>query len=410
MMPTFHYTAASASAGIRRGTAVAPDMESLARDLRRQGVVVLDMQPQNALTRFWALLNKDVTGSGSIKTRDLISLTFEWGSLLNSGVSVETTLAISAGGASTPARKALIGGIRKKVLEGSPLHRALQTSETRFSSVFLAIVTAAEEASALGPAILRFSTDLSTKQQQTEEIRNALLYPAFILVTAGAAIAVLLGIVVPNIESLFGANGLTKLPLVTRLVIGLSHFLRALGIPLLFLGCTAITAIILWSKTDRGGLEWSRLLLRLPWMGNTLQLVNTGLFLRLLAELTSAGVGLARAVPLASSAVSNRFIRQSLASVQIRVTEGGNLADALLTTGALPSDAIQLVRVGEQTGRLKELSAQAASMYELRGRTRMKTLTTIIGPAFTVGFGLAAGIVVYAIMTTILSINGLAFQ
>lgn len=409
-MPTFHYVAVSATNERLKGTLVAEDETRAARTLLSQGLIILKVAPQTRLNRVWAFLNQDVTGRAILSDTEVSALLSQWGSLIEAGVPLSDALNITEAGTSNRKIKSSIAAIRKSVIEGASLHEALLKGDQAFPHGILALIKAAEESRLLGPTLSRLGGDLDAKRQFNAELRNALLYPAFIAVTAMASIIVLLTVVVPNIETLLEGTRQQTIPLMTSTVIGLSQFLRAQGLTLLFsLVCLSV-ALLVFARTQGGRVQFDRWLLRWPIVGRLLLLADTARLLRTLSELLTGGVSLARALPLAITTVRNTALRLRLAGAQSDLLQGASLTESLMKADCLSIDIIQVARVGERTGKLAELLGRAALACEQTSRLQLKALTTIVGPALTVIFGLMAGFIIYAVMTTILSLNELAFQ
>ncbi|SEE00077.1 general secretion pathway protein F/type IV pilus assembly protein PilC [Rhizobiales bacterium GAS191] len=409
-MPVFHYIAVSPNNERIAGRTVADSVDAAVRALVAQRLTVLRVTPQSWTRRAWELLNRDVTARSKLNSRELVTFAHELGSLIEAGIPVNSALALSINGTRNRMLRSTYETILTHVKEGASIHRALGKLGDRFPGRFTALVEASEETGMLGACLSRAARELQAKQEFADELRNALIYPAFILVTACAAILVLLTVVVPNIETLFGEVGLKNVPAVTRMVIALSHAARALVIPAGILFAVAIVLSVLLRRQDfvRGAVDG--FVLRLPFIGRLVSLVETGRLLRVLGELLSGGVSVARALPLAIAAISNRHMRAKLVGARSSLLEGSNLADALDAVGCVPPDAVQVVRVGEKSGKLAELSLQTASVYEHRSRSELKAVTILIGPTLTIVFGLVAGGIIYAVMTTILSLNELAFR
>ena len=133
--------------------------------------------------------------------------------------------------------------------------------------------------------------------------------------------------------------------------------------------------------------------------------IDLGRYCRALSALLAGGVSLARALPLAERTIENRALLADFTEAHRRVLHGAGLAEAASAGGRLPPDVAVRVRMGERTGRLAETLGNAAGLLEKRVRRRLETITTAIGPALTVGFGLVAGLIIYAMLSAILEMN-----
>jgi type II secretory pathway component PulF len=193
-------------------------------------------------------------------------------------------------------------------------------------------------------------------------------------------------------------------------VIATSHTLRDHGLVLAAMLALLVVGSAAAARTTAGRAVIDRLVLRMPVAGPLVRAIETGRLLRSLGALVTGGVAVSRAMPLAVRTIANTAMRASLMGAHERILSGTALGDAVAASGALPADAIGLMRVGERTGRLDAALERAATLFEGRATRRLKALTTMLTPVLTIGFGMLAGIIVYAMLSTILSINDLAAQ
>lgn len=409
-MPVLDYVAISANSGRVTGSLEAESIDAAARKLSAKGLIVLKLAPPSRGSRLWQTLNQDVTARRTLNSAEIATLMRDWGNLVAAGISLPEALAVSENGASSRLMRKVTSSVRSAVSEGSSLHDALAGLEGQFPADLLALIKSAESVGQIGETLSRIGDDLEAHDRFRADVRNALLYPAFVAVTAVVVLVVLLTIVVPNIETLIADTNAKSIPLVTSMVIGVSRSLREYGL-FIALGLGLLASALLAARRVR---RWrtvsDRWLLQLPVLGNLIKLIETARLLRVLSELLNGGVSPARALPLAAGTLRNRAMQAKLQIAQTKILQGASLTAAMEEAGCLHSEAVQVVRVGDRTGRLAELAAKAAASYEHRSRSKLKDLATILGPASTAVLGLVAGIIIYAVMTTILSLNELAFQ
>jgi len=403
----FKYLAATPANERKVGLIEAETQQKAIQDLHRRGLVVVSLECPTAAASIWAALNRDISLRAPISRRELLTLSQEWAGLVAAGVSVEESLGFLVSSSGPKARK-ILAQVKDRVKGGASLYDALSQHPACFPAEYRTLIGAGEEAGSLSDALQRLADDMVAQHGVWEDIRNALLYPAFLLVTAIAGISTLLIVVVPNLESLFGARSQTALPAMTRMVIAVSHFLREYGLAVLLLFSGLLVALVALSRTSSGRTALDRLLLRGPIFGPLVQAIETARFTRSLGTLLKGGVPVAQALPLASRTVVNRVMRRNFDEALHLVITGTSLGDAIAVRRIVPADAIGLIRMGERTGRLDTALIRAASLYEGRATRKLKALTSVLTPVLTIGFGLVAGITIYAMLSTILSINDLA--
>jgi type II secretory pathway component PulF len=405
----FRYLAATAANKRSSGWIDASSDQDAAAELRSKGLFVIRIRKASRLASLWAFLNQDIALRAPLTAPQLAAMTQEWAGLLEAGISVEESLRLLTETAHAPART-ILQRIREDVKEGIALYEALSRHPRCFPAVYVSLVQASETSGSLSSTLVRLADDLAAQRGVMEDIRNALLYPAFLLVTAIIGITTLLVVVVPNLEGLLGPRGYDTLPAATRMVIAISHVLREDGFVLLLAMLGLVAGMTAFAKTEKGCLQLHRLLLRLPVIGSLIRTIETARFTRIFGAMLQGGVTVPRGMPLAMQAVSNRVMRHRLMEAHETILIGAGIGDAIARSDTIPADAIGLIRMGERTGQLDTALGRAAALYEGRAARRLKALTTILTPALTIGFGLLAGLIIYAMLSTILSINDLASQ
>lgn len=403
-MARFRFAAVDADNARHDGVVEAASAEAVARLLAGEGKLATRIAPERTASSLWALLTRDIALGPPIRPRELVSLTQEWAGLLTAGIALHEALTLSAEGARREPVRRVVAAVADLVRTGATFHDALDQQGT-FPASYLAIVGAGEASGDLGPTMGRLAEDLERARDFRERISGALVYPACLTVTAFAAILALLVVVVPNLEALVEAEPGRSLPTATAAVVATSRFLRAFGPALAALAAGLALAAVLARRLAPGRRAIDRAVLGLPGLGPILVAIDLGRYCRALSALLAGGVSLARALPLAERTIENRALLADFAEAHRRVLHGTGLAEAASAGGRLPPDVAVLVRMGERTGRLAETLGNAAGLLEKRVRRRLEAITTAIGPALTVGFGLVAGLIIYAMLSAILEMN-----
>jgi type II secretory pathway component PulF len=326
---------------------------------------------------------------------------------VEAGIAVEECLAL-VGHTGRSRTKRVLAEVREAVKAGSAFHEALGRFPNCFPPVYRALVQAGEMAGNLGPTLRRLGDDLAARRALVEEVRNALVYPVFLTVTATAGMLVLLLVVAPSLETLLAPEAGDRLPAVTRAVLAASHGLRDHG-GLLGLGAGGLMGIPIGLALHPAGRNHlDRLVLKAPLLGGLVRTIETGRFTRTLGALLAGGIAPAHAIRIALATVANRRMRAGLEDAYRGVVSGAMIGEAVAASGVFDVDAVGLIRVGERTGRLAETLDRAATLHEARATRRLKALTALLTPIITIGFGVVAGLIVYAMLSTILGINELA--
>jgi len=404
-MPAFSYQALDAEGKTRSGVLEADAAKSARSLLRAQQLVPLSVQ---------ALGNAQAAGAGqrSAWSRQAFSAqqrmvwTRQLAGLVSAGLPLERALSSLAEEAETEAQRDVVATIRSEVNGGKPLGTALAQHPREFSGIYVAVVAAGEQSGQLGQVLERLADDLEEQQNLAAKLLGAALYPAIVSVVALAIVLFLLAYVVPQIAAVF-AGSKQALPLLTRIMLGLSDAVRSYGLlALAALILLAAGARVAWagaafrSKVDAA---W----LRLPVLGRMSRSYNAARFASTLAMLSSAGVPILKALQAAAETLSNRAMRDDALEALALVREGAPLASALARNRRFPALLSMFARLGEQTGRLPQMLERAALQLRTEVQRRALQLATLLEPLLIVAMGLVVMLIVLAVLMPIIELNQL---
>jgi general secretion pathway protein F len=270
------------------------------------------------------------------------------------------------------------------------------------------MIRAGEASGSLDIVLERLGGFLEKSQALRESIKTALYYPIFLLIMAGFSVIILLTFVVPEFEPLFESAG-AALPLSTRILVAAGDLLRDYGW-LMIIGLAASVYMIrryLATADGRRGLD--EVLLRMPFIGGLITKIEVARFSRTASTLLQSGVGLLHALGIVRDTVKNTVIASSIDSVASRLKEGRGLADPLMATGVFPKLMVHLVRVGEETGKLDDMLAKVADIYDEDVSRATARMLALLVPVVTIAMGLMIAAIIMSIITAIFSVNTLAF-
>jgi len=406
-MPTFRYKAARSDGQVDEGRIEAQDRDSVARTLQRQGKIpiqidstipeVIAAPPAARLWRARATGNADI---------DLFTL--ELATLLRAGLPLGQALDTLTGLADNPAMAKVASDVNTAVRGGKPLSTALEQADRGFDRFYCNMVRAGESSGALDIALERLSEFRTNRREMRQALISALLYPSILLALALIAVAVLLAFVVPQFTQLFAEAG-RELPLLTRIVAGAGELVTGWW----WLMLLTLAGVIWWLRRDwadpAGRARWDARLLRMPLIGPLTRKLQTARFSRTLATLLASGTHLLPALDISREIVGNAVMAQALGHVARRVREGEGLAKPLAEAAILPTLATQLIRLGETSGRLEQLLAQVADIYERDVQSTLKRLLTLAEPVIIITIALLVTVIILSVVLMILESNNLAF-
>jgi general secretion pathway protein F len=406
-MPEFAWRAARTDGGIREGKLAATNREAASRTLLGQGLTPLRIEeavpidPAQAKTIRWKGRDRGVAWA------DIHLLTGELAVMLRSGLPLDRALRILIGMAPRPSVETLLSDILKAVKGGRALSQALTPHQALFGDFYINMVRSGEAGGRLAEVLDRLNEHLERVKALRESVISALIYPVFLVLIAAIAVAFILGFVVPRFEGLFSELG-DGLPLLTRIVIAFGHLVGDWWWILIPSAVALIWAIKSWLVTSSGRLWRDNWALKLPLIGRVVQKYESTRFTRSLGTLLGNGVPIVTALSIASATLSNHLLRASLEPVGPAIKQGGRLADALAPTQMFTPLALNMVRLGEETGQLDAMLLELARVQDAEVEAGIKRLLALLEPLLIVFLGLVISTIIVAILLGILSINELA--
>ena len=399
-MEAFHYEALDAAGRTVSGVVQADTPRQARIQLRAQGLLPAAIDPVRARERArqpW---------SRGISANELSLVTRQLATLLASGLTVEQALGALVEEAASPITREVLGGVKAEITAGVSLAGALGAYDRSFPDFYRALVHGGEESGAL-PTVLQHLADyLDARQALKQKTTLALLYPALVTLVAILIVSGLLVFVVPQIVQVF-QHSRQSLPLLTRVLIAISDFLRV-GWP--YLAIAAICAVVgirMTLRRDGPRRSWHGFLLRTPWLGPLIRGVNTSRFASTLAILVGGGVPLLSALNSGARVMTNRVMREAIEGAADRVREGESLARALGATRAFPPLMTHLIASGELSGKLEQMLKRAAELENQALERRLAVFLTLLEPVMILVMGGVVLLIVLAILLPIIEINQL---
>ena len=338
---------------------------------------------------------------------ELSLLTGQLAALLASGLTVEQALSAQIEEAGRPALRAVLARVKAAVSSGQSLAAAFEACDHAFPGYYCALVRAGETSGALPTVLDHLAAHLDARQQLQQQTGLALLYPLVVLVVALLVVAGLLIYVVPQIAQVFQQSRQT-LPLLTRLLIGCSDFLRQAWPFVLVAIAGALIGLRLASQREPLMRRWDAAVLQMPWAGALVRGENTARLAGTLGLLVGGGVPLLAALDAAAPVLSNRVMKQALTDAAERVRQGAPLARALAHVQVFPPLLIHLVASGEASGRLDRMLAQVARLESRALQRRLAVFLALLEPGLILVMGGVVLLIVLAILLPIMDINQLA--
>ncbi len=341
-----------------------------------------------------------------ISSADLALLTRQFATLVRAGMTIEESLTALIEQTESTRARTVLAGVRGRVLEGQSLARGIEAFPQAFPDIYRHMVQAGEQSGQLAQVLDRLADYTEDRQALRQKVLLAFIYPALVTLVAIIIVGFLLVNVVPQVTRVFENTGQT-LPLVTRVLIMVSDFVRAGGVWWL-VGITAIVVgVRMLLRNKRMRRHWHGLLLKLPLVGRLVRGVNAARFASTLGILTSSGIPLLQAMQSAVLVVSNLPMRAAVDDALRQVREGAGLARALGKAKLFPPLVIHLIGSGEASGNLDIMLARAAETQARELENWVKALTALLEPVMILVVGAVVGFIVLAMLLPIFEMNQL---
>lgn len=408
-MARFRYRALGPDGRVTTGLLDAASEREAARSLRGRGARPIELGPATSTSRLAEVLHADVLPRAALTARERVALTQALATLAEAGVPLDRALAIARDLGESRAARAVAGRLLDRMVEGASLADAMEAEGAAFPPLYLGTVRGAEASAALAPALARLAASEEAAGRRASQLRSALIYPAVLTATAVVCVGVLLAYVVPTFEPMLAEAG-RDLPLSTRITLALADGARGaapVAIPAALLALALAQAAL---RRPGPRLAWHRLLLRLPVVGPLRRKLASAALARMLGELLAGGVDLQRALPLAREAVGDAAMRAAVARAAPRALAGEGLGRAFAETGVLAPLTVQLMEVGERSGRLAAMLTRSADILDEEARTALARLMALVTPLITLAMGGAIALIVGSILTALFSLNELAIR
>ena len=405
-MGAFEYTALDSSGRQHKGVLegdTARQVRSLLRDKLLLPVTVAEVAAQESRSQrasgSFSLLKR-------VSTSDLSLLTRQLATLVKAGLPLEEALLAVSQQTERPRVQSILLGVRARVMEGHTLAAGLADFPRVFPEIYRATVAAGEQSGHLDAVLERLADYTESREVLRQKVMGAMLYPIVLTIMSFGIVSLLLAYVVPKVVAVF-ENSKSKLPLMTRLLVGLSDLIRHYGIWFLLAVVIGIVLFTRWQRDPAHLRLVHRWLLTLPLVGKLLRGFNTARFTRTLSILTASAVPVLDALRISGEVVTNLPMRDAVTDATARVREGAPIGRSLAASRLFPPMTIHLISSGEASGQLENMLERAALNQERELEGLVTALTGLLGPLLIVFMGLFVMGIVFAMLLPIFEMNSL---
>jgi len=382
----FAYKAKDTNGKVREGMVEAADQKAAMARLREQKLSVLEVKAGPAVKK---------PKKGKVDNKDVVIFSRQLSTLVSAGVPIVQGLTILEQQAEAPSFKFVVGGLRSDIEAGLSIADAMAKHPNAFTELYVAMIRAGEVGGILDTILERLSAYLEANEALKSKVKSAMMYPTVVFSAAGLITIFLIVFVIPIFKDIFSGFG-AELPFVTRVIIGISDFLRAKLLYMLpFIG-GAVWGFKKWMKTAKGQEKIDEISLKLPVIGILVKKVAIAKFSRTLGTLIKSGVPILQGLETVAKTAGNKVIERAINASRDSIKEGGRISDPLKKANIFPPMVIQMISVGEETGGLDNMLNKIADFYDAEVDVAVKGLTSMIEPLIMIVLGLVIGTIVIA--------------
>ncbi|MDY6864045.1 MAG: type II secretion system F family protein [Thermodesulfobacteriota bacterium] len=378
-MSTYKYKVRDKSGKAINGVMEAPDYDTVAAKLDKSGYIPVSIQEKKDVISF-NIFNP------RISIDDLILFSRQLSAQVGAGIPLLAGLYALSEQAEDKRMKAVINKISTDIEEGTSLSDAMARHPKVFSSLYVSMIKAGEAAGTLDKILDRLSALTEYEKDIRARINAATRYPKIVLTAITSAFIVLITFVIPRFASIFSKFGET-LPLPTRIMIGINHLFHQYW----YIGIVATVSIALgfhwYINTGPGRLRWDNFKIRVPMFGTLFLKIAISRFSYIFGMLIRSGIPILQTLKITSETVGNTFISQKLKKLMESVEEGSGISGPLKEAGVFTPMVVQMVSVGEQSGKLDDMMVKVAQYYDLDVEYTINKLSTFIEPILIVAIG-----------------------
>lgn len=392
----FQYTAINNKGEREKGLIQANSQKEVVDFLRKKNLTTISINQRRNINTSLQMFQK-------VKRSDVVLFTRQLSSMILTGLTLLESLTILKKQANNPAMNSIIEDLITDVSEGNSFSKSLAKHPEAFSEVYIALVRAAETGGLLDKVLARLAENLERTEDMKKQIRSALFYPMIIVVGMIGVIAVMNIFVIPQLGSLYESLNL-ELPASTKFVLGMSKVFTT------FLPVTIIAGIIgffifrRFSKTEQGIKVIDTIKLKVPVIGKIIELSIVDEVSRTLSLLIVSGSSIIESLNITAQVAGNYHYRHAITAASILIEKGVPLSTALENQNIFQPIVIQMIKVGESTGKLDESLQKLAEYFERDMNLKIKTLTTSIEPILIITLGVSVGFLIFSVITPIYSL------
>lgn len=392
----FVYKAVSKTGVEQDGTIEAPNVDLAISSLQHRDLVIVSIKPEGERVSWWG----NIPLFQQVKQGEIVILSRQIATLFEAKVSVMSTFRLLAEETDNPVLRNALTQITDDVKAGAPISGALARHKNIFSDFFVSMVKSGEETGKLSEAFNYLADYLDRSYELTSRARNALIYPAFVIGSFLVVMMVMITFVIPKLGEIIKETG-QELPIYTKIVIGTSDFIASYGIFLLLIFVGLVLFLVRYVRTKVGHETLDRFKLTIPYVGDLYKKLYLSRIADNLNTMLTSGISMVRALEITAEVVDNDIYRNILLHSVEGVKAGNAISDVLSAHPEIPGIIIQMMKVGEESGKLGFVLDTMAKFYQREVNNQVDTIVGLIEPFMIVVLGVGVGLLLTSVLVPI---------
>ncbi len=396
----FKYTVIDAKGVSSQGTIDAINVDVAITSLQRRGFVISSIKEAESKGGIF----QNISLFDRVTNKDVVILSRQMATLFTSQVSALRIFKLLATESDKPGLRKVLAEIADDIQSGGSISSALSKHPKAFSTFYVNMVKAGEESGRLDETFLFLADYLDRSYEVTSKVKNALIYPSFVILTFVAVMSLMLTVVIPKISAIIVDSG-REVPVYTKAVIGLSNFLVDYGLYLLGVFVIFVLFLVRFAHTEAGKGAFAEFKLGLPYIGSLYKKLYLSRISDNMDTLLASGIPMVKALELTSTVVDNRIYERVMMETLEGVKSGMSLSDSASRFPEMPNIMVAMMKVGEETGQLSGILKTLAKFYQREVVAAVDTLVDLIEPLMIVLLGLGVGFLLASVLIPIYNVS-----
>ncbi len=393
----FIYKTVNKSGAEQAGSIEAPNVDLAISSLQRRGLIIVSIKPEEIAKGF---LPFTIPFLRPVKAKEIVMLSRQIATLFEAKVSVLSTFRLLASEVDNPYLRNALLEVTDDIKGGIPISAAMAKHPKVFSNFYVNMVRAGEESGKLSEAFTYLADYMDRTYALSSRAQNALIYPAFVIASFVVVMILMIVFVIPRLSQILIETG-QELPIYTKIVIGFSDFVSTFAIPIVVLIGLLSAYLSRYINTPKGKIAWSRFKISIPYVGTLYRKLYLARIADNMNTMLSSGISMVRALDITGDVVGNEVYRQILAEASEAIKAGSSISDIFSRYEEIPGVMVQMIKVGEESGRLGFVLGKLSQFYEREVNNEVDTLVGLIEPVLIVVLGVGVGVLLTSVLVPI---------